>query len=141
MQPLLTLEERLLTLKVAVNKSYLYSALTDKIIKSASKVHKILGPGLVEKLYQRALKIELERHGIRAQREKRIEMKYEGQDIGFDKVDFDVDDKVLVELKAVNELSEIHKAQMISYLKSSGRRVGLVINFGKRSLEIKRIIN
>lgn len=126
---------------MTVNKKYLYSELTDKIIKSASKVHKILGPGLVEILYQRALKIELSKNGIKAEREKKIEMLYGGINIGFDKVDFDIDERVLVELKAVNDLNEIHKAQMISYLKSSGRKVGLVINFGKLSLEIKRIIN
>lgn len=125
---------------MAVNNSYLYSDLTDKIIKAASTVHKELGPGLVEKLYQRALKVELTKSGIRLEREKRIELKYKGVNIGFDKVDFDVENKVLVELKAVSELNEIHKAQMISYLKSSSRRVGLVLNFAKVKLEIKRFI-
>lgn len=125
---------------VAVNKNYLYSELTDKIIKAASNVHKALGPGLVEKLYQRALKIELSKNGITAEREKKIEMRYSGVNIGFDKVDFDVNNTVLVEIKAVSDLNEIHKAQMISYLKSSGRRVGLLINFARMNLEIKRVI-
>lgn len=125
---------------MAVNNSYLYSDLTDKIIKAASNVHKELGPGLVEKLYQRALRVELVKSGVSLEREKRIELKYKGVNIGFDKVDFDIENKVLVELKAVSELNEIHKAQMISYLKSSGRRVGLVINFAKLKLEIKRLI-
>lgn len=125
---------------MAVNKNYLYSELTNKIIKAASNVHKVLGPGLVEKLYQRALKIELFKNGINAEREKKIEMKYSGVNIGFDKVDFDVNNTVLVEIKAVSELNEIHKAQMISYLKSSGRRVGLLINFARMNLEIKRVI-
>lgn len=125
---------------MAVNKNYLYSDITDKIIGAASKVHKELGPGLVEKLYQRALKIELTKNGVNAEREKRINMRYNGVDIGFDKVDFDVEDKVLVEIKAVSELNEIHRAQMISYLKSSSRRIGLLINFGRMRLEIKRII-
>lgn len=125
---------------MAVNNNYLYSDLTDKVIKAASNVHKALGPGLVEKLYQRALKIELAKNNVRAEREKRIEMKYDGVNIGYDKIDFDVEGKVLVELKAVTDLNEIHRAQMISYLKSSGRKVGLIINFAKMSLEIKRII-
>lgn len=125
---------------MAVNKNYLHSDITDKIIGAASKVHKELGPGLVEKLYQRALKIELSKNGVNAEREKRINMRYNGVNIGFDKVDFDVESKVLVEIKAVAELSEIHRAQMISYLKSSGRRIGLLINFGRMRLEIKRII-
>lgn len=125
---------------VSVNNSYLYSDLTDKIIKAASKVHKELGPGLVEKLYQRALKIELTNNGIKSEREKKIEMQYGGANIGFDKIDFDVESKVLVELKAVSEISDIHKAQMISYLRSSKRKVGLLINFAKLKLEIKRLI-
>lgn len=125
---------------MTVNNNYLYSELTDKIIKSAFEVHKQLGPGLVEKLYQRALKIELSRNTIKAVREKRIELNYKGIDIGFDKVDFDVNNTVLVEIKAVSELNDIHKAQMISYLKSSGRKVGLILNFAKMKLEIKRII-
>lgn len=125
---------------MAINNSYLYSDLTDKIIKAASNVHKELGPGLVEKLYQRALKIELVGSGVKLEREKRINLKYKGINIGFDKVDFDIEDKVLVELKAVSELNQIHKAQMLSYLKSSTRRVGLIINFANLKLEIKRLI-
>ncbi|MBI2036669.1 GxxExxY protein [Candidatus Microgenomates bacterium] len=125
---------------MVVNKNYLYSDITDKIIKAALSVHNRLGPGLVEKLYQRALKIELSNNGVRSQREKKIEMRYDGVNIGFDKVDFDVENKVLVEIKAVIELNEIHRAQMISYLKSSGRRVGLLINFGAIKLTIKRLI-
>lgn len=125
---------------MSVNKNYLYSDLTDKIIKAASKVHKKLGPGLVEKLYQRALKIELTNNGIKSEREKKIAMQYSGVNIGFDKIDFDVESKVLVELKAVSEISDIHKAQMISYLRSSKRKIGLLINFAKLKLEIKRLI-
>ncbi|MBI4091927.1 MAG: GxxExxY protein [Candidatus Levybacteria bacterium] len=125
---------------MAVNNHYLYSDITDRVIKAATKVHRTLGPGLVEKLYQRALKVEFTNNGISAQREKQIYMQYEGHNIGFDKVDFDVDDKVLVELKSVSELNKIHQAQMISYLKSSKRRVGLIINFANIKLEIKRVI-
>lgn len=125
---------------MAVSKDYLYSELTDKIIKSAIVVHKELGPGLVGKLYQRALKVELLSCKIKAEREKRILMSYKGIDIGFDKVDFEVGEKVLVELKVVSELNQIHRAQMISYLKSSGKRVGLIINFAKLKLEVKRVI-
>ena len=137
MQPQKTLKRKL---KVSVNKQYLYSDLTDKIIRAAIEVHKQLGPGLVEKLYQRALKIELARDLIKAEREKKLELSYKGKEIGFDRVDFDVEGKVLVEIKAVSELSDIHKAQMISYLKSSKRNIGLLLNFAKMRLEVKRII-
>ncbi|HVZ11913.1 MAG TPA: GxxExxY protein [Patescibacteria group bacterium] len=125
---------------MTVNNNYLFSDITEKVIRASTKVHRELGPGLVEKLYQRALKIELTKMGIVAEREKRIDMRYEGVNIGFDKVDFDIENKVLIELKAVTELNKIHQAQMISYLKSSGRRVGLLINFANINLEIKRII-
>ncbi len=125
---------------MAVNNNYLYSDLTEKIIRAATKVHRSLGPGLVEKLYQRALKIELTKDGLQAKREHKVEMQYEGVDIGFDKADFDVENKVLVELKAVSSLNDIHRAQMISYLRTSKRRIGLIINFANTKLEIKRII-
>ena len=125
---------------MAINNKYLYSDLTDKVIKAALKVHKQLGPGFIEKLYQRALEIELTKYQLQVEREKLLKLTYEGINIGSDKVDFEIGGKVLVELKAVSELSDIHKAQMISYLKASGLRIGLLINFAQIKLQIKRII-
>ena len=125
---------------MAINNKYLYSDLTDKVIKAALKVHKQLGPGFIEKLYQRALEIELTKYQLQVEREKLLKLTYEGINIGSDKVDLEIGGKVLVELKAVSELSDIHKAQMISYLKASGLRIGLLINFAQIELQIKRII-
>lgn len=125
---------------MVANKNYLYSDLTEKIIKAALKVHKQLGPGFVEKLYQRALEIELSNNNIKTEREKLLKLIYEGINIGTDKVDFAVEGKVLVELKAVSDLSDIHRAQLISYLKASGLRVGLLMNFAQIRLQIKRVI-
>lgn len=125
---------------MTVNKNYLYSDLTDKIIKAALKVHKYLGPGFVEKLYQRALEIELEKNNLKIEKEKLLKLIYDGINIGSDKVDFAIEGKVLVELKAVSELSAIHIAQLISYLKASGFKVGLLINFAQLKLQIKRVI-
>lgn len=125
---------------MTVDKNYLYSDLTDKVLKAASKVHKQLGPGFIEKLYQRALEIELSKSKLKVLREKRLEVTYDGINIGSDRVDFEIEKKILVELKAVSELSNIHTAQMISYLKSAGLRVGLLLNFAQIKLQIKRVI-
>ena len=125
---------------VTPNRNYLYSDLTEKIIKAALKVHRQLGPGFIEKLYQRALEIELTNNKIKVEREKLLKLTYEGVNIGSDKVDFMVEEKVLVELKAVSELSDVHRAQLISYLKASLLRVGLLINFAQIKLQVKRVI-
>ena len=125
---------------VTPNKNYLYNDLTEKIIKAAIKVHKKLGPGFIEKLYQRALEIELANNKIPVEREKLLKLTYGGVNVGSDKVDFEVEGKVLVELKAVSERSNIHRAQLISYLKASGHKVGLLINFAQIKLQVKRII-
>jgi len=125
---------------VTPNQKYLYSDLTEKIIKAAIKVHSQLGPGFVEKIYQRALEIELKNNQIGVEREKILRLNYNGVNIGTDKVDFEVDRKVLVELKAVTELSDIHRAQLISYLKASKLRIGLLINFAQQKLQVKRVI-
>ena len=125
---------------VTPNRNYLYSDLTEKIIKAALKVHRQLGPGFIEKLYQRALEIELTNNKIKVEREKLLKLTYEGVNIGSDKVDFMVEEKVLVELKAVSELSDVHRAQLISYLKASKLRVGLLINFAQIKLQVKRVI-
>ena len=122
------------------NRNYLYSDLTEKIIKAALKVHRQLGPGFIEKLYQRALEIELTNNKIKVEREKLLKLTYDGVNIGSDKVDFMVEGKVLVELKAVSELSSVHRAQLISYLKASKLRVGLLINFAQIKLQVKRVI-
>ena len=122
------------------NRNYLYSDLTEKIIKAALKVHRQLGPGFIEKLYQRALEIELTKNKIKVEREKLLKLTYDGVNIGSDKVDFMVEGKVLVELKAVSELSSVHRAQLISYLKASLLRVGLLINFAQIKLQVKRVI-
>lgn len=119
---------------------YLYSELTSKIIKLAIKAHKALGPGFVEKIYQRALYLEFKRNKLDFEREKQIYIYYNKANLGYEKVDFIVEDKVIVELKAVEKINEIHIAQMISYLKASGCKIGLILNFANRKLEIKRII-
>jgi len=118
---------------------YKYKDLTDKIINLSIKVHKKLGPGFVEKIYQRALYIEFKNNKINFNREKKINVMYEDVDLGYEIVDFEVEGKVLLELKAVSEINEIHLAQLLSYLKAANKEVGLILNFARPTLEIKRV--
>ena len=94
----------------------------------------------MEKIYQRAMYLDLKKLGIAFQREKKIDIMYNRANLGYEKVDFDIESKVIVELKAVTELQNIHKAQLISYLKASERKIGLLLNFAKEKLEIKRVV-
>lgn len=126
---------------MSVKNEYQYSDLTDKIIKIAIDIHKTLGPGFVEKIYQRALYLEFKSNKIKFYREKKIMVAYKNVNLGYEKVDFDVEEKVLVEVKAVVEINEIHKAQLLSYLKGANRKVGLLLNFARPTLEIKRVVN
>jgi GxxExxY protein len=117
-------------------------ALTEKIIGCAIEVHRILGPGLLESVYRDCLMIELTRHGLRVQSERCLAFDYKGQRIsGALKLDLLVDDSVVVELKAVEQLHPIHKAQVITYLKISGYPAGLLMNFNCLTLKagLKRL--
>ena len=118
-------------------ENYLYSELTKKIIGCAYKVHYKLGAGFLEKLYENALLIELQKQGIAAVRQQPINVYYEGVLIGEYYADFLVKDKVIVELKALSELSRAHEVQLVNYLRATGMKVGLLINFGDK-LTIRR---
>ena len=118
-----------------------YSDLTHQIIGCAMKVHNTLGNGFQEVIYQRALAIELKKAGIAFRREQEMTIYYDGYEIGTRRVDFLVDEKVMVELKAVSQLEDAHWAQTINYLEAYGLEVGLLINFGAKKLEFKRFVN
>lgn len=120
---------------------YKYSDLTHKIIGCAMSVHNALGNGFQEVIYQRALAIEFGKAGIVFQREKEMSIEYDGRNIGTRRVDFLVDNKVMVELKAVTKIEEVHWAQTINYLEAYGLEVGLLVNFGGKKLEFKRFVN
>ena len=125
---------------MAVDNKYLHSEITDKIINLAIKVHKTLGPGFPEKFYGKALVCELSKNKVGYDREKSISVKYENKIIGTQQLDLVVNDAVVVELKVVSEINEAQIAQLVSYLKAAERRVGLILNFAKNTLEIKRVI-
>ena len=126
---------------MSVKSEYKFSDLTDKIIRIGIDIHKNLGPGFVEKIYQRALYLELKNSKLGFTREKRLTIYCKKVNLGYETVDFEIEDKVLIEVKAVSEINDIHRAQLLSYLKSSGCKVGLILNFARPTLEIKRIIN
>mgnify|MGYP001595215267 CR=1 FL=1 len=120
---------------------FLYGDLTDKIIELAIKVHKKLGTGFIEKIYEKALVYELKKTGVGCISQAIIRVRYDNIDLGEQRVDLMIEDKIVVELKSVSELNEIHMAQMLSYLKTANKKVGLILNFAKPKLEIKRIVN
>lgn len=117
-----------------------FKKLTGEIIGCAMQVHRVLGTGFQEVIYQRALAIELEQCGVLAQRELEMPIYYRQKEIGSRRVDFLVNDTVLVELKALSTLNETHHAQIINYLEAYRLPIGLLINFGGPSLEFKRFV-
>jgi len=123
------------------NKDFKYKDITEKIIGCAMKVHRTLGNGFQEVIYQRALEKEFIKNEMQFEREKDMEVMYEGERIGIRRVDFLVENKVSVELKALALLDNTHLAQAKNYLEAYNLEVGLLINFGGKSLEVKRIFN
>ena len=113
--------------------------LTEKIIGLAIKVHKKLDPGFVERIYEKALAYEFKKANINFREQVDIKVKYEDIELGYQRVDFIVEE-VIVELKSVSEISEIHEAQLLSYLKATNKKVGLILNFAKKKLDIKRMV-
>ena len=120
---------------------YKYKEITEKIIGSAMKVHGALGNGFQEVIYQRALEIELEEARLRFVRELNMPVYYKGRQIGERRVDFFVEEKIMVELKAIILLENVHLAQAKNYLEAYNMQVGLLINFGSISLQFKRLEN
>ncbi len=104
-------------------------------------VYKTLGPGFREETYKTALSVEASRRGVSVAREVPIDVHYDGQIIDSYRLDLVVDGKVVLELKAIDELHPRHKAQLLSYLKASGMRVGLLVNFGGERLQVVRIVH
>jgi GxxExxY protein len=121
------------------------NAITDKIIGAAIDVHRALGPGMLESSYDSCLALELIERGLGVERQKPMPLTYRGQtlDIGY-RLDLLVEEKVVVEVKAIERLKPVHQAQLLSYLRLTGCKVGLLINFNvKRLVEdgLKRIAN
>lgn len=121
-----------------------YKALTERIIGAAIQVHRELGPGMLESAYEACLVYELEQQGLRVESQKALPLKYRDVmlDCGY-RVDLLVDERVIVEIKVLEALQPVHKAQLLSYLRLSGCKVGLLINFNVDVLKrgIHRVVN
>lgn len=124
-----------------IKSEYRHSELTSKVIGCAMAVHSALGNGFQEVIYQRALEIEMTDRRLSFAREQEMPIYYKGRQIGTRRVDFLVENAICVELKAIARLEDIHLAQAINYLEAYNLEVGLLINFGGRSLEFKRVAN
>lgn len=124
-----------------IKEEYKYSELTGKIIKCAMTVHSTFGNGFQEVIYQRALEIEMRLAGIEFSREFEMPIFYRTELIGTRRVDFLVEKVISVELKALTKLEDVHFAQAINYLEAYNLEIGLLVNFGERSLNFKRLTN
>ena len=118
-----------------------YQDITQKIIGAAMEVHKTLGNGFQEVIYQRALEIEMHTMGLNYQREYEMDIFYKKERIGGRRVDFFVENCIMVELKALIQMEDVHLAQSINYLEAYNVEIGLLINFGAKSLQFKRVHN
>ena len=118
---------------------YPHSDVTSRVIGAALEVHKILGPGFIEKAYEEALALELDRLKVGFERQRLIRVRFRGAIVDTHKIDLMVEGKVVVELKAVKEVEDVHLAVTLAYLKATDLRVGLVINFGEAMLRVRRV--
>ncbi len=121
--------------------NYKYSDITEKIIGCCMKVHSTLGPGFPEIIYHRALRIEFRKQNVRFVDEMEMDIYYENEMIGKRRVDFYVEDKIMLEIKAASKLEDSYLAQGLNYLEAYNKEIGLLINFGSVSLQIKRLLN
>ena len=137
MKPQSTLRNSLCT-----QSDFHFKDITEKIISCAIEVHSILGPGLLESIYEEAVACEFNLRKIRHERQKEINLRYKSKDIGKHRIDFLIENKVIVELKAVETMHRIYEAQLLTYMRALETRVGLLINFNVVRLKdgIKRLI-
>jgi len=124
---------------IGTDKNYIFPELTEKIIGCAYTVFNTLGSGFLEKVYENALKLEIEKEGLKVIQQPPINVLYGGQTVGEYFADLIVGDKVIVELKAIDSLNKIHEVQLVNYLKATGFRVGLLINFGEAIKIVRRV--
>ena len=123
-----------------VKADYPHREVTEKIIGAAFEVHREVGPGFLEKVYETALIQELKEGGVHAQGQAEITVSYEGQPIGSYYADIFVDGRVICEIKAVQTLAAAHEAQLLHYLKATATEVGLLLNFGADRVQVKRLV-
>jgi GxxExxY protein len=114
--------------------------LTERILAAAFKVHNALGCGFLEKVYENAMVVELSRADMEVEQQKTIQVKYDGVIVGDYQADLIVENRALLECKAANQLDPVHEAQLLDYLRATGIRVGLLLNFGRPKLQHRRLV-
>lgn len=122
------------------DKEFLYKELTGEIIEAAHEVHNTLDCGLLEKVYENALTHELKLREKRTSSQKEFKVTFKGEDVGTYFADLVVEDKVIIEVKSAQKIENVHRAQLLNYLRISGLRVGLIMNFAKPRMEHVRLI-
>ena len=115
--------------------------LSQRIIGVAIDIHKKLGPGFQEKIYEEALLTEFQKSGIGYEKQKVVRVDYNGVSLGNQRIDLLVNGEVIIEIKACKKIIPIYRNQLISYLKTADKRLGLILNFGRSKLEIKRVVH
>jgi GxxExxY protein len=121
-------------------KEILHKDLSYKIVGLAMEVHRTLGSGFLEKVYENALMVLFNREGIKAEQQKPIRVYFEGENVGDYFADILIEDKIILEIKIAERISRIHEVQILHYLKATGLRLGIIINFGKKKLESQRFV-
>ena len=124
-----------------MNEKVLYEELSYRIVGLAMEVHRKLGHGFLEKVYENALMLLLRREGINAKQQAPIKVYFEGEVVGEYFADILVEDKVIVELKVIDKITDIQVAQALNYLRATNLRLAIILNFGKKSLQYERLIN
>ena len=118
----------------------IHAELSERIIGCCIQVHKELGPGFLEKIYEEALCMELTKAGLAYERQKLVLIRYDGKQVGEHRLDLEVERLVVLELKATAGIEDIHLATARSYLKATGRQLALVVDFARPTLDIKRVV-
>jgi len=114
--------------------------LTEKILGAAFKVHNALGCGFLERVYENALVVELARNKLKVEQQRAFRVTYEGATVGDYQADLVVEDRVIVECKALSHIEGVHESQLLNYLRASSLKVGLILNFGRPKLQWKRLV-
>jgi len=121
-------------------RDIIYKDLSYRVVGLAMRVHSELGGGFLEKVYENALALLLEKEGIPARQQAPVTVRFEGQSVGDYFADILVDDKIILELKTVEKIADAHRAQVINYLRATGIRLGMILNFGRKSFECERLV-
>jgi len=125
---------------MVTNEHFIHKDLTYKVIGCAMEVHRELGYGFLEKVYENAMMVQLKKEGVEAKQQQGVSVQFAGETVGEYFADILIEDKIIVELKAVDSLIKPHFAQVLNYLKATNIKVGLLLNFGPQGLQHKRFI-